>query len=89
MPRVCFTRNLQRHVDCPEMEVGGEDVRSALEEVFRVNPRLRSYVLNDQGALHRHMAIMLNGAAIVDRARLDQPLQACDELYVMQALSGG
>ena len=47
------------------------------------------YVLDDQGALRRHVAIYVNGRAIGDRVRLTDPVAADDEIYVFQALSGG
>jgi molybdopterin synthase sulfur carrier subunit len=42
MPRVVFTSNLQRHVDCPERTVNGTTVRAALEEVFAPKPAAKS-----------------------------------------------
>jgi len=87
--KVSFTSNLQRHVDCPEQNVGAATVAEALEKVFQANPKLRSYVLDERGSLHRHMAIMVNGTAIRDRSRLTQSIVATDEIYVLQALSGG
>ena len=71
------------------MTVSAPTVRAALESVFSAYPRLRSYIFNDQGELHRHMAIIVNGTATTDRQRLDQPVSDSDEIYVMQALSGG
>ena len=89
MPRVSFTQNLQRHVPCPEVTVEGETIREALENAFKEYPKLRGYILNDQGGLHRHMAVIVNGEATLDRERLAEPVQSDDEIYVMQALSGG
>ncbi len=89
MPRVSFTRNLQRHINCPEIAVDGETLREALENAFSEYPGLRGYILNDQGGLHKHMAVIVNGEATLDRERLAQPVQPQDEIYVMQALSGG
>ncbi|MBK1878664.1 MoaD/ThiS family protein [Pelagicoccus mobilis] len=89
MPRLSFTQNLRRHVTCPEMQVAGSTVKDALEHAFADSPRLRSYILDDQGGLHTHVAIMVNGEAIVDRTTLAHPLSEQDEVYVMQALSGG
>lgn len=89
MPRLVFTQNLKRHVDCPELTVPGATVREALDAAFADRPQLRGYILDDQGGLHRHMAIIVNGDAIADRRRLDQPVAPADEIYVMQALSGG
>ena len=89
MPRVSFTQNLQRHIACPDIDVDGDTVREALDNAFAAYPGLGNYVLNDQGGLHRHMAIIVNGEATLDRDRLAQPLQPTDEVYIMQALSGG
>ena len=57
--------------------------------MFAVQPTLRGYVLDDQGALRRHVAVYVNGAAVRDRTRLSDPLGSDDEVYVFQALSGG
>ena len=89
MARVAFTPNLRRHVDCPEVDAAGDTVRRVLDEVFAVNPRLRGYVLDDQGALRRHMMIFVDGQQIVDRTGLSDPVGAAAEIFVMQALSGG
>lgn len=89
MPRVVFTPNLQRHVACPAVEVEGATVRDALERVFADNPRLRGYVVDEHGALRKHMAVFVDGRQLVDRAALSDPATPGSEIYVMQALSGG
>ena len=89
MPTVSFTQNLKRHVDCPDAEVPGTTVREVLDAVFATSPRLRGYVLDDQGALRKHMSIFVDGKQVIDRATLSDPVQPASELYVMQALSGG
>ena len=89
MAQVFFTANLQRHVDCPQTEADGATVREALDEVFRRNERLRGYVLDDQSALRRHMAIVVDGRPLRDRARLSDPISPLSAIYVLQALSGG
>jgi len=57
--------------------------------VFASRPALRGYVLDDQGALRRHVAVYVNGQAVRDRVRLTDPVGPRDEIYVFQALSGG
>lgn len=89
MATVAFTENIQRHVACPETEAEGATVREVLERVFAGNPRARSYVLDDQSALRRHMIIFVDGKAIVDRTGLSDPVGANSRVYVFQALSGG
>jgi len=89
MARVVFTANIQRFVLCPEVEAQGSTVRDVLEKVFADNPRARGYVLDDQSALRKHIAVFVDGAMIRDRARLSDPVDAASAVYVFQALSGG
>lgn len=89
MARVVFTQNIQRHVACPPSEAAGRTVREVLERVFDVNPPARAYVLDDQGAVRRHMVVFVNGRQIRDRVHLTDPVPADGEVCVMQALSGG
>lgn len=89
MARVAFTANLQRHLNCPEMAVPGPTVHAVLARVFAAEPRLRSYILDDQDRVRRHVAIYVNGERIADRDRLSDPVGDADEVFVFQALSGG
>lgn len=89
MPVLRFTPNLQRHVECAEASVTGATVREALEEYFVLNSRSRGYIVDDQGALRKHMMIFVNGEPIADRAGLSDPVEESSEVYVVQALSGG
>lgn len=89
MARVTFTRNLQRHVTAPALQVAGATVREVLDAVFARNDKLRGYVLDEQGELRKHMVIFVDGVQIEDRAGLTDPVPAAGEVYVMQALSGG
>lgn len=89
MPRVSFTPNIQRHVACPPLDVTGNTVREVLHEAFSNNPRARSYVLDDQGAVRTHMVVFVNGQQIADRVGLSDLVPKDAEVFVMQALSGG
>lgn len=89
MPNVVFTPNLRRHVDCPPVQVPGETVADALARVFESNPKLKSYVLDDQGGLRKHMVVFIDGAPARDRLRLSDSVSEDSEIFVMQALSGG
>jgi sulfur-carrier protein len=89
MAKVIFTPNVQRHVECPEAEAAGQTVREVLDKVFAENPQARSYVLDDQSALRRHMTIFVDGRMIRDRARLSDAVDESSRIYVFQALSGG
>ena len=89
MTRVVFTDNLQRHVPCPPVEVQATTVHEALAAVFTNNPRLRGYVVDERGALRKHMSVFVDGEQLRDRTTLSDPVQPDGEVYVMQALSGG
>jgi len=89
VPRVVFTSNLQRHVNCPETRVAAGTVRSALAQVFAAQPQARGYVLDEQGHLRRHVTVFIDGRRVRDRERLDEVVGASSEVYVMQALTGG
>lgn len=89
MALVVFTENLKRHVDCPDAEADGATVREVLERVFAERPRLRGYVVDERGALRKHMTIFVDGEAIRDRMLLSDPVEVATRIHVMQALSGG
>ena len=89
MPTVSFTSQLERFLPAPTVEVGGETLGDALGAVFAGRPALKGYVLDDQGALRQHVAVFVNGRNAVDREGLTDPVRPDDEIYVLQALSGG
>ncbi len=47
MARIVFTSQLRRFTEAPEVNVDAATLRAALDAAFAVNPRLRSYVLDD------------------------------------------
>lgn len=89
MPEVKFTENLRRHLETPECRVEGATVREALDRVFETQPRLRGYVLDDQGRLRKHVVVFVNGDMVRDRDGLGDAVASDAEIFVMQALSGG
>jgi sulfur carrier protein ThiS len=89
MPTVSFTSALQRFLPTPTAAVDAATVGEALAAVFATQPVLRGYVLDDQGALRRHVAVYVGGDCVRDRMRLTDPVAPTDEIHVFQALSGG
>ncbi|MFO0901488.1 MAG: MoaD/ThiS family protein [Pirellulales bacterium] len=89
MPRVTFTSNLRRHVDCPPQTVAATNVREALEAVFARLPAVASYVVDERFRLRRHVVVFVDGQAIQDRDAQSDVVREDSEIYVMQALSGG
>lgn len=89
MPTVSFTPALRRFLRVPETSVDGATVGAALARVFAERPALRGYLLDDQGALRRHVAVYVNGELVRDRVGLSDTVGPDDEIYVFQALTGG
>ena len=89
MPHVTFPSALARHLECPPREVSGLTVRDALEQAFAATPGLRPYVLDEQGALRKHVTVFVGSEVIGDRTGLSDVLTPESQIHVMQALSGG
>ena len=89
MATVRFTRNIQRHVACPDREVAGSTLRAVLDGYFRENERARGYVLDEQGRIRQHMVVFIDAELARDRDSLSDPVKPDSKIDVIQALSGG
>jgi sulfur-carrier protein len=89
MPIVEFAPALTRHVACPPQELPAGTLAASLDAAFAAAPALRAYVLDEQGAVRKHVAVFVNGEMIPDRGDLARPLAAQDRVHVIQALTGG
>lgn len=89
MAVVQFTPQLQRFTETPVVQTAAGSLREALEEAFAINPRLRGYVLDDQGHVRPNVVVFIDGRRSEDRVRLADALAPDSRVHVMQALSGG
>ena len=89
MARVSFAKAIQRHAACPAADVAGDTLRGVLDEYFVAHPAARTYVLDERGAVRKHVAVFVNDTLVVDRELLSDPIAAGDRVTVFQALSGG
>jgi hypothetical protein len=89
MAVVRFTRNIQRHVECPTREVSGFSLRTVLDGYFRENEKARGYVLDEHGRIRQHMVIFIDGEVVHDREGLSDAVGPNSTIDVIQALSGG
>ncbi len=64
-------------------------MREVLESYFSKHAKVKSYVLDDQGALRKHVVVFVGEAQASDPRNLTDPVAPDQEVYVMQALSGG
>lgn len=87
--RVVFTQQLKRFTEVPEVDTPAATLREALQAAFDRNPRLRGYVLDDQGHLRPNVVVFIDGRRSHERVRLDDALKADSQVHVLQALSGG
>ncbi|MFL9966751.1 MoaD/ThiS family protein [Paraburkholderia sediminicola] len=89
MAHIFFAASIQRHIPTPEREIDARTLGEALEAVFAEQPRLRGYILDDQGSLRRHLTVFVDGQRVRDRQHLCDALGEQSRVYVVQALSGG
>ena len=89
MARIEFTPQLRRFTETPSLDAPAATLRDALEAAFECNPRLRGYVLDDQGHLRANVVVYIDGCASRDRRSLSDALRPASSVYVLQALSGG
>ena len=89
MAFVAFTSQLQRFTQTPEFQTAATTLREALEAAFELNPRLRHYVLDEQGHLRQHVVVFIDGRRVDDRETLADSLAPDGKVYVLQALTGG
>jgi sulfur-carrier protein len=69
-----------------EVDAEGATMFDLLDDLNRRFPGIRFRMIDEQDALRPHMKLFVNGEQVW---RLDQSLQASDEVHILQALSGG
>lgn len=69
-----------------EVEAEGMTVGALLDDLNRQYPGIRFRMIDEQDAIRRHMKVFVNGEQVWG---LDATLQPADEVYILQALSGG
>lgn len=89
MARVELTKHLHRFAGAEDGEAEGATVGEVLEAYFAAQPHVRSYVVDEHGAIRKHVVVFLDGRQLQDRRNLSQPVGPDDTIHIMQALSGG
>lgn len=89
MPTIHLTSHLRRVAPTGPTKVEAATLGAALDAYFATAPKVRSYILDDQGRLRRHVAVFIDGELLVDKKDLGRRVTPTSEIYVMQALSGG
>ena len=68
------------------VDAEGATVAAVLDALEARFTGIRFRMIDEQGAIRRHIRIFVNGTQVPDVAH---PLNASDELVIVQALSGG
>ena len=90
MPKVAFTPALKRFF--PELKKTEVHANSVAEIVHQLNglyPGLQDYIVDEHGRLRKHVNIFVADSLIEDKETLQDEVKANDEVFIMQALSGG
>jgi len=86
MPRVCLREPLKRLAgNHSEHAVDGGTVRELLVELERANPAIEGWVLDERGALRRHINVFVNG----ELGGQDMQVAGEDRVDILPAISGG
>jgi len=67
----------------------GSRAAAKMPQPEAINPRLRGYILDDQGHLRPNVVVFIDGRRARDLRGLTDPLGPDSRVHVLQALSGG
>lgn len=92
MPRVEITPHLHRYfpqLKEKEIIVNAGSVAELIKEVNKLAPGFSNYIVDERGALRRHVRVSINNAIVVDRKALSDYVPENGTLFIFPALSGG
>lgn len=92
MPIVEMTSHLYRffpQLENRTIQVPAGSVAEILCAVNEMAPGFTDYVLDEQGALRRHVNLCINDTIVIDRKTLSDRVPDDGTVYIFQALSGG
>ena len=90
MIKVEFTYALKRFFpNLISLEIEAMDLQNLITGLESRYPGMKGYLLEDYGGLRKHVNIFINGKMINDKKSLSDPIKTGDQIFIMQALSGG
>jgi sulfur-carrier protein len=92
MPTVEMTHHLYRFFPALKnrtIKVRSGSVAEILRAVNEIAPGFTDYVLDERGALRRHVNVYVNDTIVIDRKTLSDHVPDEGVVYIFQALSGG
>ncbi len=92
MPRVEMTQHLYRYfpqLKHRDITVPAGSVADMLSAINQIAPGFIDYVLDDHGALRRHVNLSIDNNLIIDKKTLSDRVPENGTVYIFQSLSGG
>ena len=90
MAHVKFTNHLKRFFPAlSEVSVDGATVADIVSALESLHPGLSAYIVDERGALRKHVNIFIGETLVRDRQSLSDSVATGDEVFILQALSGG
>lgn len=91
MAKVKFTNLLRRfYPDLEEhIEVKGNKIVEVLDTLNEQHPGLKDYLVDERGKLRQHVNIFIGEELIRDKETLQDEVKEQDEIFILQAISGG
>ena len=84
--KVLIPSALRSYTESSNAEAKGTTLAELLVDLDRRYPGIRFRMIDEQHNVRRHIRIFINGGQVKDLA---QPLNATDDVVIVQALSGG
>jgi sulfur-carrier protein len=89
LPSIAFTAHLRSVGPERPAQCDGATLAQMLDGMAGDYPRLKAYLLDDQGRLRKHVAVFVDGVMVARESALSRALEPSSQVYVFQALSGG
>lgn len=92
MPTVEMTPHLYRFfpgLKNRQITVPAGSVAETLREIDKIAAGFSDYILDERGALRRHVNICINSTMLIDKRTLSDKVPEDGTVYIFQALSGG
>ncbi|MBS7807978.1 MoaD/ThiS family protein [Variovorax sp. PCZ-1] len=89
MVTVDFAPSIQRHKAVLSQQLPANTLAQVLDTACAASEGLRHYILDDQGAIRKHVAVFINRDMHQPRDDLSRVLQSGDKVLVIQCLTGG
>ena len=84
--KVLIPSSLLSYTKASKVEANGATLLELLADLDRQYPGLKFRVVDEQGQMRAHMRFFVNNEQVFD---LSHALRPTDEVFLMQALSGG